>query len=81
MSGEAAIEILREKKKTSGRGSYKPHFDAVLKPNTSPNRFFAGSICFCNRLSACTTMRQKRRKIKRKVRKSKTYVERVKRRQ
>ena len=47
VSGEAAIVILaREKKKPSGRGSYKSHFHAYLKPNTLPNRFLRDLFVF-----------------------------------
>ena len=47
VSGEAAIVIhAREKKKPSGRGSYKSHFHAILKPNTFPNRFLRDLFVF-----------------------------------
>ena len=47
MSGEAAIVIhASEKKKPSGRGSYKSHFHAILKPNTLPNRFLRDLFIF-----------------------------------
>ena len=36
----------REKKKPSGRGSYKSHFHAILKPNTLPNRFLRDLFVF-----------------------------------
>ena len=47
VSGEAAIVThAREKKKPSGRGSYKSHFHAILKPNTLPNRFLRDLFVF-----------------------------------
>ena len=60
VSGKAAIVILpREKKKPSGRGSYKPHFHAILKPNTSPNRFLRDRFAFVIDMSArVVTMRE-----------------------
>jgi len=76
LSGEATIKILAREKKPSGCSSYKPHFHAVLKPNISPHWFFAGSVCFRNQLSAPQVQqRMKRRKISRKMRKSKTSME------
>ena len=58
VSGEAVIVILpREKKKLSGRGSYKPHFHAILKPNKSPNRFLRNLFpLFVIDMSACVAM-------------------------
>ena len=38
----------RAGKKPSGQGSYEPHFHAILKQDSSPNRFFVGSVCFGN---------------------------------
>ena len=51
-SREAAIVILLREKKPSGRGSYKPHFHAILKPNTSPNRFLQDQFAFVIDMSA-----------------------------
>ena len=54
----------REKKKPSGRGSYKPHFHAILKPNTSPNRFLRDLFAFVIDMSArVTTMRETAQKL------------------
>ena len=59
LSGEAANPAKREKKKPSGRGSYKPHFHAILKPNTSPNRFLRDRFAFVIDMSArVATMRE-----------------------
>ena len=45
---EAVIVILPKRgKKPSGRGSYKPHFHAILKLNTSPN-WFLWDLFVCN---------------------------------
>ena len=52
VSGEAAIVILPREKKPSGRGSYKLHFHAILKPNTSPNRFLRDRFAFVIDMSA-----------------------------
>ena len=58
MSGEAADPAKREKK-SSGRGSYKPHFHAILKPNTSSNRFLQDRFAFVIDMSArVATMRE-----------------------
>ena len=58
VSGEAADPAKREKK-PSGRGSYKPHFHAILKPNTSPNRFLRDRFAFVIDMSArVATMRE-----------------------
>ena len=38
----------RAGKNSSGHGSYEPHFDAILKQDSSPSRFFVGSVCFGN---------------------------------
>ena len=35
-------------KEPSGHGSYESHFHAILKQDSSPNRFFVGSVCFRN---------------------------------
>ena len=35
-------------KKTSGHGSYEPHFHVILKQDSWSNRFFVGSVCFRN---------------------------------
>ena len=65
VSGEAAIVILRrEKKKTSGRGSYKPRFHAILKPNTSPNWFLRDRFPFVTDMSArVATIRETAQKL------------------
>ena len=58
VSGEAANPAKREKN-PSGRGSYKPHFHAILKPNTSPNRFLRDRFAFVIDMSArVATMRE-----------------------
>ena len=44
--------ILPREKKPFGRGSYKPHFHAILKPNTSPNRFLRDRFAFVIDISA-----------------------------
>ena len=60
VSSEAAIVILaRGKKKLSGRGRYKSHFHAYLKPNTLPNRFLRDLFVFVMDKSASgATMRE-----------------------
>ena len=35
-------------KNPSGHGNYEPRFHAILKQDSSPNRFFVGSFCFRN---------------------------------
>ena len=45
-SAAKPLILPREKKNPSGRGSYKPHFHAILKPNTSPNRFLRDRFAF-----------------------------------
>ena len=73
VSGEAAIVILPREKKPSGRGSYKPHFHAILKPNTSLNRFVWDWCAFLIGMSArVATMRETAQINYRKMRKSET---------
>ena len=36
------------RKKPSGHGSYEPHFHAILKQDSLPNRFLVGSVCLRN---------------------------------
>ena len=69
MSGEGAIVILpREKQNPSGRGSYKPHFHAILKPNTSPNRFLRDRFAFVIDMSArVATMREHGMKLSSRI--------------
>ena len=51
-------------KKTSGHGSYKPHFHAILKTNTTPNRFLRDLFAFVIDMSArVATMRETVQKI------------------
>ena len=47
LSGEATI-VTSGRKKPSGHGSYKPHFHAILKQDSLPNRFLVGSVCLRN---------------------------------
>ena len=56
--------LPREKKNPSGRSSYKPHFHAILKPNTSPNRFLWHRFAFVIDMSAhVATMRETAQKL------------------
>ena len=64
----------QEKRKPSGRGSYKPHFHAILKPNTSPNRFLRDRFAFViNMYARVATMRETaQNKLSQDARKSET---------
>ena len=56
--------LPREKKKPSGRGSYKPHFHAILTSNTLPNRFLRDRFAFVIDMSArVATMRETAQKL------------------